>query len=896
MSKKLPIIIKERLYVPEDYLDIERVEKLYTKALFNDQKCESCEFMSERPNDMCEACDGYQGTYKLYVEKTKGNTTYYGLPLGNKKKILKLLPTIKCMPKRDLRPNNRIKHKIEFTGTLRDYQRECVDIMKAKKSGVLEAPPRSGKTVVFTALMCELRVKTLILASQHDWLEQFYETICGSKELNALTNIPDIEKFKGTKIVGICKTVEDYFNYDICLCFPANTDVLIDYDKSMTLKNIYESDHIQEVLAYDLEAKEIVRKKIVRKYKRKTTERLWEVNVVTPDGDTLPITCTWNHEFYTVNRGMVQAKFLRPTDRLVTYDGDFTRSFACICGHVSTSRAEHSGHTRMCSHKLDFSPYTCKCGVEIDSPQVEFAHSSWCGKTDTQIKTRMETQLHNPSIRRKIAKSLRAFYSNLTYEEKKARTSHLWGSHQGSVPSKPELIVISWGLKGLVYTGCDRKYRFELPEIMKNPDFVYPNRRNPTKVVEVMDFSYWHSKDEIKWIVDQYKTADIDCLVVDADEVKNNPDRTRGRIESFINNHYTRVSSVRELRNTRTLDVYTLEVEDVHNYFVVATQGNRRNHSNDASLSKLSSNATPILVGNSTYQTFISAKGQKRFNQIKNLFTLLGVDEVHRANSNLFSKVVNNLNCRYKFGLSGTPERKDGRDFIVSHIIGPTIAKPVVESCTPRVVVVKTGVDTGYSYKLWTYMLRFLERQIKRNNLIVKHAVNDLKLGHSIVIPVTFQSHVNTLVSMINKAVGKRVAVPFTGRMNKVERRQVILDARKGKVKVVVGMRQLIQLGINVPRWSAIYEVMPISNKPNHIQEVSRVLTPMEGKPQPLIKYFLDDMKPVKSCFRVCLFQTHTPLKHEISEETWKTIREYLSMKDPGDRYKPKYKPKIKAF
>ncbi len=153
VNKKLPLIIKERLYVPEDYLDIERVEKLYTKALFNDQKCEPCEFMAERPNDMCEACDGYQGTYKLYVEKTKGNTTYYGLPLGNKKKILKLLPNIKELPKRDLRPNNKIKHKIEFTGTLRDYQRECVDTMKAKKSGVLEAPPRSGKCQVAGTLI-----------------------------------------------------------------------------------------------------------------------------------------------------------------------------------------------------------------------------------------------------------------------------------------------------------------------------------------------------------------------------------------------------------------------------------------------------------------------------------------------------------------------------------------------------------------------------------------------------------------------------------------------------------------------------------------------------------------------------------------------------------------------
>ena len=66
-------------------------------------------------------------------------------------------------------------------------------------------------------LVCKLKVKTLILASQHDYLEQFYETFCGGSSHKAMTNIRDIEKFNGKKICGIAKSIDDFAKYDVCL-------------------------------------------------------------------------------------------------------------------------------------------------------------------------------------------------------------------------------------------------------------------------------------------------------------------------------------------------------------------------------------------------------------------------------------------------------------------------------------------------------------------------------------------------------------------------------------------------------------------------------------------------------------------------------------------------------
>ena len=94
----------------------------------------------------------------------------------------------------------------------------------------------------------------------------------------------------------------------------------------------------------------------------------------------------------------------------------------------------------------------------------------------------------------------------------------------------------------------------------------------------------------------------------------------------------------------------------------------------------------PIVIGNT--QTLY-----RNIDKIRKEFGTIILDEMHHVSSPTFSKILDTNYCRYKIGLSGTIERKDGKHVVFRDYFGSKLFQPPKENyMTPTVHLVHSEI------------------------------------------------------------------------------------------------------------------------------------------------------------------------------------------------------------
>lgn len=287
----------------------------------------------------------------------------------------------------------------------------------------------------------------------------------------------------------------------------------------------------------------------------------------------------------------------------------------------------------------------------------------------------------------------------------------------------------------------------------------------------------------------------------------------------------------------------------------------------------------------SSFAKFMSPAGKKLLAKIKDLFEVVVVDEVQGLPAIETSRVGSKFNARYYFGLSGTVERKMTEEIQIAHdIIGPIIHSCEVPRLIPRLRVLQPGVkikdpSKGGSQVGFTYFQTRLESNEQRRNIIIKEVIRLARLGHLVLVPLTRVESVLRWTREINyETETPGFALPFFGGLKK-DRRKIILEkARNYQCRVLVGNVSLLSTGVNIPRASCLIDGLVSSNIPKCDQRTSRILTPMEDKPQPLIVYVLDDSDLVRKCKRNEYWNCIEPrFKPIVTKEDKQTLMEYFA-------------------
>ena len=282
-----------------------------------------------------------------------------------------------------------------------------------------------------------------------------------------------------------------------------------------------------------------------------------------------------------------------------------------------------------------------------------------------------------------------------------------------------------------------------------------------------------------------------------------------------------------------------------------------------------------------TFQQFMSPAGKALLEKIKDKFTFIGVDEVHNVPALQSARVLSRFNFIYSIGLSGTPARKAGDYVVAEDLVGPVIYKSKVDVLRPKVDYIRTPGKfelKGMGNAGFTYLISKLENNVPRRRAIIEEIIRRAEQGHLVLVPLTRVNAIQNYLLDINERMGAKYALPFFGGMTKGLRTSVIEDARNYKCKVIVGNIGLLQVGMNIPRASCLLESGVNSNLPKAQQRFSRILTPMEGKPHPLIVFTLDECDIMRGCRRneywQCLKPKFNPI---VLPEVQATLNEYYS-------------------
>jgi len=220
-------VLNSKIHLPAKDIDQTKLHKHFLIRLYREAGCQKCPLLPLRHTVECSTCGNFTNEIQLWRDKVVNGKSYIAMPPCNLERVQDVLD-IKLKDIDDRRPVIPLKYKLKFMGKLHEGQIEdgrqtvdqkgIVETWLKTKEGIIQAAPRSGKTVMATAITCELSVKTLIVCDKIDLLKQFNKTFIGDpdKKRPPMSNIPDLQT-KKRPIIGIVEKVEDVDKYDICL-------------------------------------------------------------------------------------------------------------------------------------------------------------------------------------------------------------------------------------------------------------------------------------------------------------------------------------------------------------------------------------------------------------------------------------------------------------------------------------------------------------------------------------------------------------------------------------------------------------------------------------------------------------------------------------------------------
>ena len=327
----------------------------------------------------------------------------------------------------------------------------------------------------------------------------------------------------------------------------------------------------------------------------------------------------------------------------------------------------------------------------------------------------------------------------------------------------------------------------------------------------------------------------------------------------------------------------------------------------DVGLIKAKSRKVGQQITIATVQT-LSRMGEEELSTYLNEFGLVVQDECHHVGLNIFN-IIDKFNSKYKLGLSATPVRSDGLNFVFDIFFGGLCYKHEIteddeDICSVEVEVLDSPfafrpfIEQGQVFNYYDFKpnelpdkVRFIE-DIAHNErptipfltvdneavmskmtkiMVCKKIIEEYRAGHSIIALFTQKEHINSYATYLGRYIPKDQIMLYYGD-SKEKSEDMMKKAEDKEVLVTLATFAKATEGTNVKSWEVEFLVSSSNNQKNVEQATGRIRRRKEGKLNPVKVY---DVRYSKCYSLASHFNTrqtvYRRLKYKITDPKAKT-------------------------
>ena len=266
-----------------------------------------------------------------------------------------------------------------------------------------------------------------------------------------------------------------------------------------------------------------------------------------------------------------------------------------------------------------------------------------------------------------------------------------------------------------------------------------------------------------------------------------------------------------------------------------------------------------VNIGSGVTFATIQTMSKLDLAQYRDMWDVIIVDECHRVAGTptamtQFSKVLNSLSARHKYGLSATVHRADGMIVATYALLGNvvyTVPDEAIADKVMRVGIKPIATGVGISRDClntdgtlnYAKLINYLCENEERTNLIANCIFKECK--HSCLILSDRLDHLSNIIDALPLPLQEE-AVMISGKMTskkgKAEREQALEDMRTGKKKYLFATYSLAKEGLDIPCLERLFMATPQKDYAVITQSIGRIARTCEGKADPIVYDFVDNI------------------------------------------------------